>query len=268
MPQPMLSTFQPTLPARGATPPDDGWTRNQPISTHAPRTGSDRYGRRSWGRAGYFNPRSPHGERRSAAVKPNSYAAFQPTLPARGATRHQPRNDRSAQGFQPTLPARGATPRLHCSARVHRFQPTLPARGATRKNPRLPKRLPRFQPTLPARGATVYTHSGETVIVISTHAPRTGSDGTRTDAHAPPCISTHAPRTGSDDCQVVRHFFLKVFQPTLPARGATPQPSCPRTWQGHFNPRSPHGERRFRCFTKIFDELFQPTLPARGATWR
>ena len=100
---------------------------------------------------------------------------------------------------------------------------------------------------------------------ISTHAPRTGSDGTRTDAHAPPCISTHAPRTGSDDCQVVRHFFLKVFQPTLPARGATPQPSCPRTWQGHFNPRSPHGERRRLRFSATRGDSISTHAPRTGS---
>ena len=58
-------------------------------------------------------------------------------------------------------------------------------------------------------------------ILISTHAPRTGSD----DDGA--CyfvvrrrISTHAPRTGSDKNNG-RQFFLRH----------------------HFNPRSPHGER-------------------------
>ena len=56
---------------------------------------------------------------------------------------------------------------------------------------------------------------------ISIHAPRTGSDpghgGRAHGAH----ISIHAPRTGSD------------------SRG----PTSSRRWR-HFNPRSPHGERR------------------------
>ena len=81
------------------------------ISTHAPRTGSD-----------------PEGGENTINV-----LTFQPTLPARGATRqlrrfrfrllistHAPRtgsdetrvSSRSAQLFQPTLPARGAT-RMH-----------------------------------------------------------------------------------------------------------------------------------------------------------
>ena len=57
-------------------------------------------------------------------------------------------------------------------------------------------------------------------------------------------ISIHAPRTGSDTAQ---------------------HPDSPRG--GHFNPRSPHGERHPQWATET-DSLptFQSTLPARGAT--
>ena len=102
-------------------------------------------------------------------------------------------------------------------------------------------------------------------------------------------ISTHAPRTGSDDTFVVVPSSSVTFQPTLPARGATPcargcpgeartiSTHAPRTGsdvpgagsaarKSHFNPRSPHGERRklARWLNAAFK--FQPTLPARGAT--
>ena len=79
--------FQPTLPARGATVwvdkdlfRDDDFNPRSPhgerqpsrfseyktwrISTHAPRTGSDRIHDVHCKRFDYFNPRSPHGERR------------------------------------------------------------------------------------------------------------------------------------------------------------------------------------------------------------
>ena len=36
---------------------------------------------------------------------------------------------------------------------------------------------------------------------------------------------------------------LSAFQPTLPARGATTQPGRTLRHLIHFNPRSPHGER-------------------------
>ena len=59
-----------------------------------------------------------------------------------------------------------------------------------------------------------------------------------------------------------------VFQPTLPARGATRHRSF-RLWQqSDFNPRSPHGERRFIAIIWRWMCRFQPTLPARGATRR
>ena len=79
--------FQPTLPARGATdfrhPPE----RAEAISTHAPRTGSDRQATIRWQPTRNFNPRSPHGERPALVTDKTLALEFQPTLPARGATR-------------------------------------------------------------------------------------------------------------------------------------------------------------------------------------
>ena len=56
------------------------------------------------------------------------------------------------------------------------------------------------------------------------------------------------------------------FQSTLPARGATTaqHPDSPRG--GHFNPRSPHGERLRIYQQGVMTVVFQSTLPARGAT--
>ena len=82
-------------------------------------------------------------------------------------------------------------------------------------------------------------------MLISTHAPRAGSDSTVTRSTYTPCrfqptlpvrgatkewgyiasyngISTHAPRAGSDNAEVVQTNFY-----------------------GDFNPRSPCGERPF-----------------------
>ena len=55
--------FQPTLPARGATGCLDCFHLLLGISTHAPRTGSDRLRDGCLGDTSDFNPRSPHGER-------------------------------------------------------------------------------------------------------------------------------------------------------------------------------------------------------------
>ena len=56
------------------------------ISIHAPRTGSDVHGFNAKPGGFYFNPRSPHGERRQHYDRTRYHLLFQSTLPARGAT--------------------------------------------------------------------------------------------------------------------------------------------------------------------------------------
>ena len=215
------SVFQSTLPARGATPTPG-------LSDVA---------------KGHFNPRSPHGERRKSPRLTRAGRDFNPRSP-HGERRAPATSGRPREPFQPTLPARGAT------------------RTATHK-----RRRERFQPTLPARGATHFVTFHQRKREISTHAPRTGSDG----QIAALAVLTH------------------LFQPTLPARGATCPARCPPDSGWYFNPRSPHGERRANLQGYNFNRristhaprtgsdgtshmmvfatiLFQPTLPARGAT--
>ena len=122
-------------------------------------------------------------------------------------------------------------------------------------------RLDLFQPTLPARGATNYY----------------------ADLLATSVISTHAPRTGSDNSRFRFIVSYALFQPTLPARGATTRlvrfaeivkisTHAPRTGSdqlrrpaaqaaGNFNPRSPHGERRGRHFSVAAAPHFNPRSP-------
>ena len=57
-------------------------------------------------------------------------------------------------------------------------------------------------------------------------------------------ISIHAPRTGSDTPTLDELAERVEFQSTLPARGATGDGTALPCRQAHFNPRSPHGERR------------------------
>ena len=79
--------FQPTLPARGATLNIECEVTHWRISTHAPRTGSDERFPSIRAYPHDFNPRSPHGERRKKLLLLRYRVIFQPTLPARGATR-------------------------------------------------------------------------------------------------------------------------------------------------------------------------------------
>ena len=81
------SSFQSTLPLRGATP--------RP--------------RRLAGATPYFNPRSPYGERRGLHALLLGGVEFQSTLPLRGATLLLPLTAARSSIFQSTLPLRGAT---------------------------------------------------------------------------------------------------------------------------------------------------------------
>ena len=201
--------------------------------------------------------------------------------------------------------------RLVSRVRWDAFQPTLPARGATRLT-RAGSGPSRFQPTLPARGATLAAASSAAVLLISTHAPRTGSDDWL--PYTPEQgkdISTHAPRTGSDFWTTPTLTPERYFNPRSPhgerhdgrrRTSAAAKDFNPRSPHGerrnpkgqgilhqHFNPRSPHGERPYYnaqqtampdisthaprtgsdvSIPRIFSSFctFQPTLPARGAT--
>ena len=80
-------------------------------------------------------------------------------------------------------------------------------------------------------------------LLISIHAPRTGSDvEVRLQLAHFIRISIHAPRTGSDASYFERAAFARYFNPRSPhgeRRGGRAFPSS----VPHFNPRSPHGER-------------------------
>ena len=101
-----------------------------------------------------------------------------------------------------------------------------------------------FQSTLPARGATEGVVGLFGLEAISIHAPRTGSDTRRNHlVEEARRISIHTPRTGSD------RSVRRIRRPLK-----------------HFNPRSPHGERRGLALRSVVNVRFQSTLPARGAT--
>ena len=130
------------------------------------------------------------------------------------------------------------------------FQSTLPARGATWQTCSATG-FQIFQSTLPARGATVLEQTREIkVTAFQSTLPARGATCRALDVYGRRgAISIHAPRTGSD----MRREIARLSDED-------------------FNPRSPHGERRRRCFNRPGKSIFQSTLPARGATlasaWR
>ena len=146
---------------------------------------------------------------------------FQSTLPARGATEWLDVGFNVSRPFQSTLPARGATRNQMRANRAINFNPRSP-HGERRRPDCLPARLfSYFNPRSPHGGATQY--AGEIRIAGGNFNPR----------------SPHGERPAKESSS----NLYKVFQSTLPARGATSVSSGPRpAW------------------------TFQSTLPARGAT--
>ena len=151
-------------------------------------------------------------------------------------------------------------------------------RGGTDFNPRSPdgERLSLtvvqsvgsiFQSTLPGWGATRAVVRAVPKVAISIHAPRMGSDlAPAIRLRVPAGISIHAPRMGSDYACWLSARFHPVFQSTLPGWGATTPATATATPTGHFNPRSPDGERLFTLPASTFRRVFQSTLPGWGAT--
>ena len=105
-----LRRFQSTLPVRGATEEMAIEQRAATVSIHAPRAGSDEaIPGAAVSESACFNPRSPCGERPGGN-----------------------RGDLPQAAFQSTLPVRGATVRVHIRILPKKFQSTLPVRGATK----------------------------------------------------------------------------------------------------------------------------------------
>ena len=149
----LSSTFQSTLPVRGATILPRKDRPSDTISIHAPRAGSD--GRSTCG--------------------VNIVMTFQSTLPVRGAT-VETETARPDTKFQSTLPVRGATEQTDITGDDQIISIHAPRAGSDKAagytdtelenfNPRSPcgERLNRdhgrsicgvFQSTLPVRGAT------------------------------------------------------------------------------------------------------------------
>ena len=195
----VVVSFQSTLPARGATPPACASKLSTMISIHAPRTGSDPCGR----------------------LPPPCVCQFQSTLPARGATQN-PVCNLWLHHFNPRSPHGERQCRVADGCPCNPFQSTLPARGATIADSAKQRAARKFQSTLPARGAT--SPAAGSAGARSHFNPRSPHGERQRVRDAPTravVISIHAPRTGSDTFAMCSSAAGMIFQSTLPARGAT-----------------------------------------------
>ena len=73
-------------------------------------------------------------------------------------------------------------------------------------------------------------------------------------------ISIHAPRTGSDAAGGFLHYMHNHFNPRSP-HGERHFHQSSRFQSNYFNPRSPHGERLCVLFMYNFKRYFNPRSP-------
>ena len=214
------------------------------ISIHAPRTGSDNITLLHNARQCDFNPRSPHGERPTASTALEKIGTYQSTLPARGATFEPGDTGQPKTDFNPRSPHGERLAEWKNHGYMVKFQSTLPARGATFMANESGVDLQNFNPRSPHGERQVIATAFTLAPTFQSTLPARGATTCRNAACDRLDISIHAPRTGSDTAQ---------------------HPDSPRG--GHFNPRSPHGERRaIEAADDLVEWAFQSTLPARGAT--
>ena len=259
-------TFQPTLPSRGATwRADNGSERICNFNPRSPR-GERRAKSRMLPSTYEFQPTLPSRGATRYALRNEQRYTISTHAPLAGSDDVRIFMDDILRRFQPTLPSRGATSAL--SGRNESYK---------NFNPRSPRGERRYIPVAAAHGrGQISTHaplagsdynvwSNKPLLIISTHAPLAGSD-TKSRLH-PRYTAYFNPRSprGERLPQAPRlpnkHHFnprsprgerlfcsdcgtrFKVFQPTLPSRGATIVPKGRKA-----------------------DIQFQPTLPSRGAT--
>ena len=266
--------FQSTLPLRGATtcffrrPPD--FFRFQ---STLPLRGATAALRSFYSFWGYFNPRSPYGERLIMFPRPGGTRAISIHAPLTG-------SDTLGPGARPQTLISIHAPLTGSDASAGLFlyyeeisihapltgsDITKPARQACLQhfNPRSPygeRLLDRlfhifdilFQSTLPLRGATTEPLGDDLPVDISIHAPLTGSD----QKVIGEIITNHHfnPRSPYGERPGQRHKFSNPenFNPRSPYGERPPQSHLSYRQHPNFNPRSPYGER---LHSKIFHQF-------------
>ena len=219
------------------------------------------------GRTGYFNPRSPCGERPQLPELRPASSLFQSTLPVWGATR---------------------CITVHCSN--FRFQSTLPVWGATEAPDVMPY-YPEISIHAPRVGSD-YQRAKQRPRRkdFNPRSPCGERRCTMVTAQDDEFISIHAPRVGSDFLLEVKSCGPRDFNPRSPCGERLPTGKSGSNCT-YFNPRSPCGERLTRAPSRwswmmisihaprggsdawwlsrdTWALSFQSTLPVWGATLR
>ena len=211
-----------------------------------------------------FNPRSPHGERLDAEGAAAPPVDFNPRSPhgerlrrrrhaslRRSISIHAPRTGSDA--VQASLRGKRLisihAPRTGSDCPQRRFPRSLPIsihapRTGSDPNPRICQKLREdFNPRSPHGERRLWRMTTIFLLQISIHAPRTGSDrGSALRRRTLRVFQSTLPARGATRARTLTQI-TDLFQSTLPARGATRAPCESSADRSDFNPRSPHGER-------------------------
>ena len=214
--------FQSTLPVGGATLRCPAASREETISIHAPRGGSDQQADGYPDLPADFNPRSPWGERQTV----------------KGST---PRNRR----FQSTLPVGGATQHMRLEGGPGIISIHAPRGGSDPQNGRRRTEQNDFNPRSPW-GERPFSPTAQRLAgKISIHAPRGGSDVCYFDIiHAKDRFQSTLPVGGATYKSSKTHQTSKYFNPRSPWGERPSSSTGGGARNNNFNPRSPWGERR------------------------
>ena len=176
-------------------------------------------------RSGYFNPRSPHGERHNAPGVMPQESAFQSTLPARGAT------DPDGESYETKhisihAPRTGSDWWSELRKGKDDISIHAPRTGSDTASIIAFASAIDFNPRSPHGERHKYVALGGIVSKISIHAPRTGSDETsQASALCPRNFNPRSPH-GERPLPRLESRNDTIFQSTLPARGATARQSA------------------------------------------
>ena len=109
-------------------------------------------------------------------------------------------------------------------------------------------------------------HKFRFIEIISIHSPRAGRDAPRLAIVGRGLLFQSTLPAWGETANRPKPKFPESFQSTLPAWGETGGYRQHRRGAGHFNPLSPHGERRMYENSRTTVQAFQSTLPAWGET--
>ena len=215
------SRFQSTLPGWGATGQPHRTHRYGAISIHAPRMGSDLFVRFAQPPPGYFNPRSPDGERQAP-----------PTRPTR---KHQHFNPRSPDGERQCL--------VYGEFANHEISIHAPRMGSDSGSSKADSGSRHFNPRSPDGERLVFGASARTAVIFQSTLPGWGATSKFCMSVWFCEISIHAPRMGSDRCGRLRTLREPRISIHAPRMGSDHLTGVSGRTTADFNPRSPDGER-------------------------